>query len=224
MIRGHTITSLVCSRPRYTLAVNLIDNDSSILIRCASGESVAVAACIDRFGPLVWSLARRLMVNPQEAEDAVQDVFIEIWKNAARFDPTIASARAFVAMIARRRIIDRGRVEQRRIRGVVALDALYHEDIPRAIRDSSSTAGTIDDDAAHISLAVEQLNTDQQTVIRMAIGQGWSHQEIAERTGVPLGTVKSNLRRGLARLRDMLFPTLGGNGPATPQSTQGAIT
>ena len=87
----------------------------SILQRVAAGDTEAVAACIDRFGGLVWSLARRFLDRPTEAEDAVQEIFIELWKSASRFDPSIASETTFVAMIARRRLIDRQRKLGRRL-------------------------------------------------------------------------------------------------------------
>ena len=86
----------------------------SILERVARGDPGAPAACIERFRGLVWSLARRLCANASDAEDAVQEIFIDVWKSASRFDPAIASETTFVAMIARRRLIDRGRRRMRR--------------------------------------------------------------------------------------------------------------
>lgn len=146
-------------------------------------------------------LARRLLANPQDAEDAVQEVFVEIWKAAPRFDPSIASARAFVSMIARRRIIDRGRSEQARARAIRTGAPLesYADLGPRDTRRDP-----VDADAGRLAAAVSQLRPEQQQTIRLSIGQGWSHQEISDRTGVPLGTVKTNLRRGLQRLRQII--------------------
>ena len=80
---------------------------ASALDQIARGDPAGVAACIDEFGSLVWSLARRLSPDPGEAEDAVQEIFIDVWKSAARFDPRKGSAKMFIAMIARRRLIDR---------------------------------------------------------------------------------------------------------------------
>ena len=80
-----------------------------VLPRIAAGDPAAVADCIARYGGLVWSLARRFLGNMTDAEDAVQDVFIELWKNAARYDPGLASEPTYITMIARRRLIDRKR-------------------------------------------------------------------------------------------------------------------
>lgn len=174
-----------------------MEDDAIILLGAASGKPGAVASCIDRFGPLVWSLARKMLVNAHDAEDAVQEVFIELWKAAPKFDPSIASAQTFVAMIARRRIIDRGRAQRRHSRHSAPPDFAWERPAPDAVIPA-------DDDAAKAIAAVAQLRPEQQQAIRLAIGQGWSHQEIADRLGVPLGTVKTNLRRGLIRLRELV--------------------
>ena len=80
--------------------------DPPILTRVARGDSAAVRECIDRYGGLVWSLARRFFANTADAEDATQDVFIHLWKSAGAYDPAIASEAVFVTTIARRRLID----------------------------------------------------------------------------------------------------------------------
>ena len=79
----------------------------SPLQRVADGDGDAIKICIDAYGSIVWSLARRMTTNNEEAEDAVQEIFIDLWKSAERFDPQQGSEVTFVAMIARRRLIDR---------------------------------------------------------------------------------------------------------------------
>ncbi len=163
-----------------------------------------MAECIDLFGPLVLLLARRILPRSADAEDAVQEVFVEIWKNAAKYDPSVASERAFVAMLARRRLIDRGRSEARRVIGVRAVE---DDGLTLASRGRSSEVGAWSanrDEAARASEALRELSTEQQLTIRLAVIDGLSHQEIADRTGSPLGTVKTNLRRGLLRVRELL--------------------
>jgi len=87
----------------------------SLLTKVAAGEQSAVTLCVKEYGPLVWSLALRYHRDRHEAEDAVQEAFIDVWKSAHRFDPAVASEKTFVAMIARRRIIDRlRRTEKKR--------------------------------------------------------------------------------------------------------------
>src|SRR5438132_13118196 len=84
-----------------------------LLPRVARGDGVAVEQCVDRYGGLIWQIALRFSATRADAEDAVQEVFIDLWKSAARFDPTRASETTFVAMIARRRLIDRKRAHDR---------------------------------------------------------------------------------------------------------------
>ncbi len=164
----------------------------------ASGDREAVQDCIDRYGGLVWSLARRFSSTESDAEDATQDIFLDIWKSASRFDPSVASETTFVAMIARRRLIDRRRKASRRPQSEVLFE-------------DSVTDGTPDWDGAELSdeagIAVRELkklSEDQQKVLRLSIFQGLTHERIAEATGMPLGTVKTHARRGLIKLRDLL--------------------
>lgn len=176
--------------------------DELILQRVGRGDASAVPECIDTYAPLVMLLARRLLPAAADHDDAVQEVFVEIWRNAPRFDPAIASGRAFVAMLARRRLIDRARREGRRVVGVRGSDE------PslglRAASPSSETAATIGEEALAATIALDELSTDQQLAIRLCVVDGLSHQQAADRTGQPLGTIKTNLRRGLIRVRELL--------------------
>src|SRR5262252_1163156 len=86
----------------------------SLLARVGAGDASAVRECLQRFGGLVWSLARRFSSSPSDAEDAVQEIFVDLWRSAKKYDPRAASEATFVAMIARRRLIDRLRSRQRR--------------------------------------------------------------------------------------------------------------
>lgn len=171
-----------------------------LLQRVAAGDTQAVAACVDQFGGLVWSLARRLLGRPSDAEDAVQEVFIELWKNASRFDPTIASEKTFVAMIARRRLIDRRRRDARRLES----DAVAIEDVTFTTEGEDGSRIELEDEAARAAAVLETFKPEQQTVLKLAVCCGWSHQLVAERLGLPLGTVKTHVRRGLLRIREEL--------------------
>ena len=172
----------------------------SLLHRVASGDTRAVEQCIDRFGGLIWSLARRLVPGPSEAEDAVQEVFIELWKNAGRFDPQIASENTFVSMIARRRLIDRRRKEARRLDS----DSIPVEELPVPADPGEHRRVDLADDAAVAMRALGELRPEQRQVLELAVCQGWTHQVIADRLHMPLGTVKTHVRRGLLRVREML--------------------
>ncbi|MBL8861872.1 MAG: sigma-70 family RNA polymerase sigma factor [Planctomycetes bacterium] len=171
-----------------------------ILHRVAAGEPGAVQECLDRYGGLVWSLARRFCPQREEAEDAVQEVFIEIWNKAKRYDATLSSEITFIAMIARRRLIDRGRRRQRALQA----DGLEDENILPAAEDRAQELVDVGDEVERAQKALAKLRPDEQKVLRLSIYEGMSHDQIAKATALPLGTVKTHLRRGLIRVRELL--------------------
>lgn len=182
-----------------------------LLPRIAAGDHSAVPECLARYGGLVWTLARRRLGNEQDAEDAMQEVFIDLWRFADRFDPGIAEEITFVAMIARRRLVDRLRSRGRQ--PVTApLDA--------AALTTAAASGSGGDVGRRLELGEEAriageqlrgLKPEEQTVLRLSIYDSLSHAAIAERTGMPLGTVKSHIRRGLDSIRRSLAARRGRN-------------
>jgi RNA polymerase sigma-70 factor (ECF subfamily) len=168
-----------------------------ILNRIASGDQFAVQECLDKYGGLVWSLARRMFRNNADAEDAVQDIFVDVWKNAGRFDETQASETTFIAMIARRRLIDRLRKVTRQPEIDSLDDTLFEPS-----KDSDDILMNIE--AKEASKAMKDLRLDQKQAIYLSVVQGCSHQEIADALNMPLGTVKTNIRRGLIQVRETL--------------------
>jgi RNA polymerase sigma-70 factor (ECF subfamily) len=170
----------------------------AILKRIASGDASAVAGCLDQYGGLVWSIARKMLRSIDDAEDAVQEIFIDIWKNAERFDEKLSSETTFIAMIARRRIIDRIRRTNRRI----AADSL--EDVVTEPQSRDDRKVQLSVDAEQAAAALRSLKPEQQQVLQLSIVQGMSHQEIADITGIPLGTVKTHARRGIIKAREIL--------------------
>jgi len=168
---------------------------ATLLRRVAQGEPNASRACIEAFGGLVWTLARRASPTREDAEDAVQDIFLDLWRSASRYDPAVASETAFVATIARRRLVDRARARRRR----PATDPLSSE--PKVSTDAPPADRCIE--ATRAAAALEQLRPEQREVLLLST-QGFSHEEIAEQRGLPLGTVKAHARRGLIRVRALL--------------------
>jgi len=169
-----------------------------ILKRIAAGDKTAVQDCLDNYGGLVWSLARRMSPNTDEAEDAVQEIFIDVWKNAARFDETQSSETTFVAMIARRRLIDRLRKNNRQL-NTDSLDDILTE--PSSGRDNDLQVCV---EAKEAAAAMKNLRPEQRQILHLSIVQGFSHQEIADALKMPLGTVKTHARRGLIQVREFL--------------------
>lgn len=170
-----------------------------VLHRVAAGDPAAVQEVLDRYGGLVWSLARRMCPSSTDAEDAVQEVFVALWESSDRFDPELGTETTFVAMIARRRLIDRARKASRRPGSAKLVEEIApSEDRPGSeIRETS-------EEAKKAQEALKQLSPDQQRVLRLAVYHGLSHDKISQSTGLPLGTVKTHIRRGLIRLRELL--------------------
>ena len=170
-----------------------------LLHRVSRGDSEAVKECIARFGGLIWTLARRVGLPESESEDAVHEIFTELWRHGGKYDPTIASETAFVATIARRRLIDR----RRKIGRQPIKQQLLEETSPGESNASSDRAFVVEE-AGRAERALEQLSNEQQRVLRLSVYEGLSHELIARSTGLPLGTVKTHARRGLIKLREML--------------------
>ena len=170
----------------------------AILNRIAEGDKNAVQECLKTFGGLVWSLARRMCPNKEDAEDAVQEIFIDIWKNAQRFDAAQASETTFVAMIARRRLIDRIRKTNRQPN----VDSF--EDILVEPSDATDKQIQLSVEAKEAAAAMKTLRPEQRQILHLSIIQGFSHQEIADALKMPLGTVKTHARRGLIQVRENL--------------------
>jgi RNA polymerase sigma-70 factor (ECF subfamily) len=172
-----------------------------LLHKVADGDQQAVRELTKRYGGLVYALARRMCYSSGEIEDAVQEVFIAIWKSAGRFDASIAAEETFIGMVARRRLIDRRRRSVRRSVEQATEDFSY---IP-SIRDGGPEhSPDLSEDALLAQQLLSTLRPEQQKVLRLSIGQDLSHEQIAELLSMPLGTVKTHVRRGLIALRDAM--------------------
>jgi len=180
-----------------------------ILPRLAAGEPRAMNECISRHGGLVWGIVRRSVKDTTAAEDLVQEIFTEIWKKAAFFDPSVASESTFIALVARRRSIDFLR-RQGRQPDFEPLEAA--ESIPA----SSAPAPALNCDPEAVKSSVANLPDDTRHLFRLFFEEGFTHPEIADKTGLPLGTVKTRLRRGLITLREQL--SRSGNSNLHPAS------
>ena len=170
----------------------------SVLSRVARGDQRAVRECIDEFGGLVWAIARRMTRTRADAEDAVQEIFVDVWRSAARFDPAQGSEKVFITTIARRRLIDR--IRRARLNSMMDSEEAL-EDLRFAERGDE---GEIRADAEVAASVVAQLRPDQRKVLRMGLLEGMTHSEIAKATGMPLGTVKTQMRRGLIQVRQWM--------------------
>lgn len=175
------------------------DEHSPILPAIASGQPGSADALLDRYGALVWSLARRMTPTAADAEDAVQDVMVELVRSAHRFDASIAGEATFIATIARRRLVDRAR-RRGRDKSEPASD---HVAGVADTRDPERASNTVvfGEDARRAFEAMAVLSEEQRRCISLWACHGLSHEKISRATGLPLGTIKAHIRRGLARLR-----------------------
>jgi RNA polymerase sigma-70 factor, ECF subfamily len=170
---------------------------SALLSRIAVGDEAAVAQFVAAFGAMVLVLARRWSTDSADAEDAVQEIFLDLWKAAGRYDAAKASERGFVAMIARRRLIGRLRKRSRDVPGDGIPDGF---DLP----DESDGQGERVARAMDARAALEQLTPMQRRLIERHLLDGKTPDDIARESQVPLGTVKSHIRRGLLKARALL--------------------
>jgi RNA polymerase sigma-70 factor, ECF subfamily len=175
-----------------------VETTDPLLPAVAAGDRRAMEACLERYEGLVWALARRMLGASAEAEDTVQEIFIDLWKSAGRFDVRAGSEPTFVGMIARRRLIDARRRRARRPEPT-PIDELTTE--PMA---ETAAPSRLDDEALRALAVLRELPSEQRRLLEWSLADGLSHSEIAEKTGTPLGTVKSLIRRGLVRVREAL--------------------
>lgn len=166
----------------------------------AQGDQKAFAALYDDISPRVFGLVRRLLVDHAQSEEVTQEIFLEIWKNAARYEPTKGGASTWILTMAHRRAIDRIRASQ----------AGRDRDVKIGIRDYvgeyDNVADAVEVTIEHerVKKAMTQLTELQRQAVTLAYYGGYSHSEVSTMLKVPIGTVKTRLRDGMIRLRDEL--------------------
>jgi RNA polymerase sigma-70 factor, ECF subfamily len=175
-------------------------DDRAIITRIAAGLGEALGDLYDRHGGAVYSLACRILQDAAEAEDVVQDVFAQAWRDAARYDAGRASVAGWLLLLARTRAIDRLRA--RRVRGIgLAIAAAPDAADPSSDQESAVIRSS---EARQLRAAYAELTEPQRVAIDLAYYEGLTHAEIAARLQEPLGTVKTRIRSALQRLRGVL--------------------
>lgn len=177
-------------------------SDNALLERTGCGDREAFAKLYDRLSTPLYSLAVQLLGDPTEAEDAFLEGMEEIWKKAGRFDPTRASAFTWSVMIFRSRVIDR--VRKRSSRERTREKAKVEAETMR--QGASEPVGAASrEEWQLVREAVDSLEPGKAELLRWSFFDGMTHQEIADRSGRPLGTVKTTIRRALLELRGMVL-------------------
>lgn len=171
----------------------------------AAGSTDALSRLYDRHAGTVFGLARRILNRLEDAEEVVQDVFTQVWREAGRYEHGRASVAGWVVMLARTRAIDRLRARNARPDQRPATPDVLPLGV--ASLDRSPEQVTIAaEDVRDVRAALEALPEAQRTLVELAYYEGLTHSEIATRTGVPLGTVKTRIRTAMAALRSVLTP------------------
>jgi RNA polymerase sigma-70 factor, ECF subfamily len=200
-VRPVVMSGGVASDPR--LADLDTEADRQIVGAMAAGATDALGRLFDRHATAVYSLAVRITGRQEDAEEVVQDVFAQAWRTAVRYDATRATVAGWLMMLARTRALDRLRARRARP------DA----DLPVEVRaDAPIAAGTPDPeqvamsarDAQAVRTALAGLPDELRALVEFAYYEGLTHTEVAARTGLPLGTVKTRLRSAVAALRGAL--------------------
>jgi RNA polymerase sigma-70 factor (ECF subfamily) len=174
-----------------------VDSDLTRWIgNVAGGDQAAFASVYDTLVPTVYGVVRRVLRDPSQAEEVTQEVFVEIWRQASRFDPDRGSVRTWAVVIAHRRAVDRVRSEQshrdrQNTAGASAVDA------PATPEDDAIEF----DEGRRAKAALQMLPAAQREALELAFYDGLTHVQIADHLGVALGTVKTRIRDGLIRLR-----------------------
>ena len=172
--------------------------DEAVLALVARSDETALAELYDRFGRVAYGLALRILRDPSLAEDAVQEAFLAVWRTAARFVPERGKASTWIMTLVHRRAVDLVRREERR-----RADTLERAPEQEAVE-------AVDEEAwlrlqrERVQDALRRLPDTQREALELAYYGGFTQSELAERLGQPLGTIKSRMFTGLARLRELL--------------------
>jgi len=175
-------------------------SNEELLRRVATGDRDSFAALYDATAPRVFGLVKRLLRDHAQSEEVTQEIYLEIWQTATRYDPTKGGAMAWMMTMAHRRAVDRVRASQ----------ASRDRDVRIGIRDHAQAFDSVTEnvevliESERVKAAMLRLTELQRQAVQLAYFGGYSHREVSAMLSVPIGTVKTRLRDGMIRLRDEL--------------------
>ena len=175
-------------------------SDQELVRRIARGDRAAYSTFYDRHSPRAYGLILRILGRCPDADDVLQEVFWQVWQRAEKFDASRGTPFMWVMLLARSRSLDnRRKVGRRKMGSVEAVGAN-----PVAVGEDADSRTLLAEAIGRARSALEKLPVEQKSAIQMAFYGGWTYAEIAERQGEPLGTVKTRIRLGMQKLRDLL--------------------
>ena len=174
-------------------------SDEALVALVARGDEDALAELYDRIGRIGYGLALRVLRDERHAEDAVQEAFLQVWRSAATFRAERAKASTWILTLVHRRAVDLVRREERR-----QADPLTDDSAAGIAPEETDEAAWLRFERERVQAALKQLPDVQREALELAYYGGFSQSELADRLGVPLGTIKSRMFAGLARLRELL--------------------
>jgi RNA polymerase sigma factor (sigma-70 family) len=172
-------------------------SDEELLESIARGDDSALAALYDRFGRVAYGLAYRILRDRALAEDAVQEAFLAVWRSADSYRRERAKPSTWILTLVHRRAVDLVRREDRR-------RAERLDETPEPAGAAAADEFDLQDRRSTVQAALAQLPDDQREALELAYYGGYTQSELAERLGVPLGTIKSRMFTGLTRLRELV--------------------
>jgi RNA polymerase sigma-70 factor, ECF subfamily len=194
------VLALPASQDRFAMRKHHAHlSDEALVALVARGDEDALAELYDRVGRVAYGLALRVLRDDRHAEDAVQEAFLQVWRSAATFRAERAKASTWILTLVHRRAVDLVRREERR-----QADPLTDDSAAGVASEETEEAAWLRFERERVQSALKQLPDVQREALELAYYGGFSQSELAERLGVPLGTIKSRMFAGLARLRELL--------------------
>jgi RNA polymerase sigma-70 factor (ECF subfamily) len=173
---------------------------AALLVRSAHGDERAFAQLYDVMAARVYGLAVRVLRDPSQAEEVVQEALLETWRTAARFDPSRGNATSWILTIVHRRAVDRVRSAEAATRR----DTSYHQQNQSVDHDATAEAAHASLEAHRVRKSLDALTAVQRQAVELAYFGGYTHTEVATMLDLPVGTAKTRIRDGLIRLRDTM--------------------
>lgn len=191
------------------MTVNHSRNEALLIQQIAQRDENALSILYDCYAPILYGLAFRILGSKEEAEEAIVDVFVQVWQNPQKYQAERGSVDAWLFLLTRSRSLDRLRAVQRQTKAVEASTNKLHSD-PISAYLTPEESLLIAERRDRVGYALEQIPCEQRQALELAYFQGLTYSEIGAATGKTLGTVKTRLRLGLSKLRSLLqFSHLG---------------